>query len=265
MAELSSMSQSSLLLPQFQSHMTTNRWHPGVVCSRGFTAASYCRPVSISRGLSGHPVLFPMAHTQCQRNSCSWGGIGVVSDSKSSNLIIEMAKEKVDFEPDIGGGGGSSGEGSGKDRGGGGGGSGGGGGGGGDQNDTGDDQGSGESNGKNKNAGKMGNALSMSQKLTLGYAALVGFGGLMGYLKSGSQKSLAAGGLSALLLYYVYTQLPTKPVFASSIGVGLSAALLVVMGSRFKKSLKIFPAGIVSLVSLVMTAGYLHGIMRSVH
>ncbi|PPS02575.1 hypothetical protein GOBAR_AA18082 [Gossypium barbadense] len=57
------------------------------------------------------------------------------------------------------------------------------------------------------------------EKLTLGYAALVGVGGVMGYVKSGSQKSLAAGGLSAAVLYYVYTQLPTNPVFASSVGL----------------------------------------------
>ncbi|KAL5682420.1 hypothetical protein ACJX0J_008805, partial [Zea mays] len=35
-------------------------------------------------------------------------------------------------------------------------------------------------------------------------------------------------------------------------GQGISAALLSVMGSRFKKSGKVFPAGVVSLVSLVM-------------
>lgn len=46
---------------------------------------------------------------------------------------------------------------------------------------------------------------------------------------------------------------------------GISAALLGVMGARFKKSGKIFPAGVVSLVSLIMTGGYLHGIMRSLH
>ncbi|ONK61103.1 uncharacterized protein A4U43_C08F26280 [Asparagus officinalis] len=107
--------------------------------------------------------------------------------------------------------------------------------------------------------------MSMSQKLTLGYAALVGVGGVMGYLKSGSQKSLAAGGVSSLLLYYVYTQLPTNPGFASSLGLGVSAALLAVMGSRFKKSGKIFPAGVVSLVSLVMVGGYFHGILRGMH
>ena len=122
----------------------------------------------------------------------------------------------------------------------------------------------------------------------------------MGYMKSGSQKSLAAGGISALVLYFVHTQLPVRPVFASSIGLGMqnlffsdplaiffawkfdqpgfltwhhcwfrvpgiSAALLSVMGSRFKKSRKIFPAGVVSLVSLVMVGGYFHGILRSSH
>ncbi|OVA12062.1 Uncharacterized protein family UPF0136 [Macleaya cordata] len=138
---------------------------------------------------------------------------------------------------------------------------GGGGGGGGDNNNGNNNNNEGEEGDLN-NKKKM--AMSMSQKLTLGYAALVGVGGVMGYIKSGSQKSLAAGGISASLLYYVYTQLPTKPAFASSLGLGLSAALLVVMGSRFKKSGKIFPAGVVSFVSLVMTGGYLHGVMRSV-
>ncbi|KAJ0940049.1 putative TMEM14 family protein [Helianthus annuus] len=123
--------------------------------------------------------------------------------------------------------------------------------------------GEGSSDDSEKEPKKM--AMSMSQKLTLGYAALVGLGGLMGYLKSGSQKSLLSGGISAALLYYVYTQLPVNPVFASCVGFGLSAALLGVMGTRFKKSGKVFPAGVVSVVSLVMTGGYIHGIMRSFH
>jgi hypothetical protein len=46
-------------------------------------------------------------------------------------------------------------------------------------------------------------------------------GGVMGYMKSGSQKSLAAGGISALVLYVVHTQLPVRPVLASSIGLGM--------------------------------------------
>lgn len=46
----------------------------------------------------------------------------------------------------------------------------------------------------------------------------------MGFLKGGSQKSLLAGGLSASLLYYVYTELPARPVYASSVGLGKSSA-----------------------------------------
>eukprot|EP00268_Persea_americana_P063541 TRINITY_DN824_c0_g1_i2.p1 TRINITY_DN824_c0_g1~~TRINITY_DN824_c0_g1_i2.p1 ORF type:complete len:231 (-),score=56.87 TRINITY_DN824_c0_g1_i2:475-1167(-) len=134
--------------------------------------------------------------------------------------------------------------------------SGGGGGGG-----EGDQEGEGESkDGKKKMA-----SMSMSQKLTLGYAALVGAGGVMGYLKSGSQKSLAAGGLSALGLLYVYSELPVRPAFASVVGLGLSATLLVVMGSRFKKSGKFIPAGLVSIVSFIMAGGYIHGFFRGQH
>lgn len=42
----------------------------------------------------------------------------------------------------------------------------------------------------------------------------------MGFLKSGSNKSLLAGGISASLLYFVYTELPKRTVFASSLGLG---------------------------------------------
>ncbi|XP_073145098.1 uncharacterized protein [Henckelia pumila] len=138
------------------------------------------------------------------------------------------------------------------------------------------DGGGGSGNGGNNNNDKGGPGendggdakkagMSMSQKLTLGYAALVGVGGAMGYIKGGSKKSLISGGLSALVLYIVYSILPTNPVLASCFGLGLSFSLLVVMGSRFKRSGKIFPAGVVSLVSLVMSGGYLHGILRSMH
>lgn len=68
----------------------------------------------------------------------------------------------------------------------------------------------------------------MSQKLTLGYAALVGVGGLTGYLKGGSQKLLVAGGLSASLLYYVCSLLPSKPcfgIFAWSYSVCFSSGI----------------------------------------
>ncbi|XP_041005370.1 protein FATTY ACID EXPORT 2, chloroplastic-like [Juglans microcarpa x Juglans regia] len=194
----------------------------------------------------------------------SWG-FGVRSDQRRCLLAASGAVSSDPVQaptiyssgPDTATGGGGDGDEFGN-RGGDGGGGGGGGGGG----DNKDDEECGD--GSDENSKKMA-GMSMSQKLTLAYAALVGVGGAMGYMKSGSQKSLLAGGVSASLLYYVYATLPTKPILASSIGLGLSAALLGVMGTRFKNSGKIFPAGVVSLVSLIMTGGYLHGIMRSLH
>lgn len=181
-------------------------------------------------------------------------GRGISFDCKtvvSAIRATDSKNEDIDIYPDTTGGDSS-------DKGIGGGGSGGGKGGRGDN-----DGNNGEEEESNANSRK--NALSMSQKLTLGYAALVGVGGLMGYLKGGSQKSLLAGGVSASLLLVVFKLLPSNPVLASSLGLGLSASLLVVMGSRFKNSGKILPAGIVSLVSFVMTGGYMHGILRSSH
>ncbi|XP_068659808.1 protein FATTY ACID EXPORT 2, chloroplastic-like [Aristolochia californica] len=176
--------------------------------------------------------------------------VRAVSGSESEPLVVE-SERKVESGGDGGDGGGGEGDGGG-DK---------------DNNNSGSGSGSG-GGGENKGEGegepdkKKKMAMSMSQKLTLGYAALVGVGGVMGYLKSGSQKSLAAGGLSALLLVYVYNELPVRPTFASSVGLGLSAALLAVMGSRFKRSKKLFPAGIVSIVSFIMAGGYLHGFLR---
>ncbi|GAV69648.1 Tmemb_14 domain-containing protein [Cephalotus follicularis] len=229
-------SQSSLLLQQPKLGGFPNK------------ACCYSAPSTL--------VFFSHRQQQQQQQRLHFKGIfacGVVSsDSRAPTIFtnpVDSAEDGIDYLPDIGSGGGDKFGELGSGGGGGGGGKSGGGGGSGD-----------DSSKKKKNM-----ALSMSQKLTLGYAVLVGVGGVMGYLKSGSQKSLLAGGLSASLLYYVYTQLPVQPVFASSLGLGISAALLGVMGSRFKRSGKIFPAGVVSLISLVMAGGYLHGILRSMH
>ncbi|PWZ43434.1 Protein FATTY ACID EXPORT 2, chloroplastic [Zea mays] len=100
----------------------------------------------------------------------------------------------------------------------------------------------------------MGHELSMSQKLSLAYAALVGAGGVMGYMKSGSQKSLGAVGTSAMVLYFVYIQLPVRPVFASSIGLGISGRASVGDGvalQEVREDVPRLPAGVVSLVSLI--------------
>lgn len=241
MAKLIVGSQSYLLLPQLRPHATLTARGPSFVNYGGVASSAY-KPIASSTTKSGHN-LFQLTSTLSQHNPVL----------RASSLDVEVPGEAVDLQPDTTGGGGD--EGSGKDR------SGGGGGGGGDGDDNSGNKG--DEGSDEAGDAKRSKALLMSQKFTLAYAALVGLGGFMGYLKSGSQKSLAAGGLSSLLLYYVYSELPKRPVFASSVGLGLSAALLVVMGSRFKRSGKVFPAGVVSLVSLIMTGGYVHGIMKT--
>ncbi|XP_076941427.1 uncharacterized protein LOC143610977 [Bidens hawaiensis] len=240
--ELLSISQSSILLPQFRPHVSL-QGQTRTLCYKACTTAS----TSCTPALS----LTPASNFSLSRNRFSSIIRGcTVPEKVPTNLSVDFV-EGTDIEPDntSGGGAGEIGGGEGNNFGGSGGGSGGG--------------GEGSSDNSENEPKKTG--MSMSQKLTLGYAALVGLGWLMGYLKSGSQKSLLSGSISAALLYYVYTQLSVNPVFASCVGFGLSAALLGVMGSRFKNSGKVFPTGVVSVVSLIMTGGYLHGILRSFH
>ena len=54
-------------------------------------------------------------------------------------------------------------------------------------------------------------------------------GGIMGFAKTGSSKSLMAGGGSALILYYVFLNLPTKPIMSSIIGLGKLDLHLVIL------------------------------------
>ncbi|GAB2215231.1 hypothetical protein Droror1_Dr00019612 [Drosera rotundifolia] len=252
MAKLLTVSQSSLLLPQFQIYPTTSRWlSTAPVCSPRLPATCHLKSVSTLKDNHMHVASFRVSHALLQQTT-PWKGTSAASDFDAADLSIEGEEVETEEATSTGTGDGF-GDGDGEYRGGSGG---GGGGGGGDGKNTGDD-GPGENSGSDKKA----KVLSMSQKLTLAYALLVGLGGAMGYLKTGSLKSLAAGGLSSLLLFFVYIQLPTKPALASTVGLGISAALLVVMGSRFKNSGKVFPAGVVSLASLIMTGGYLHGIL----
>ncbi|XP_057793737.1 protein FATTY ACID EXPORT 2, chloroplastic-like [Salvia miltiorrhiza] len=245
MGELLAFSQSSLLLSPRSPLCFSRQHHLLTGCS--LSSLSIIPPVTY---LSKRLTTFPTSRGG--QNQCSWKTVaGVISDSKvPTTFTVDSAGEGIDILPDSGG--------SDDNIGGGGGNGGGGGGGGGDNGNNGD--GGNEDQSHEKKGG-----MSMSQKLTLGYAALVGIGGAMGYLKGGSQKSLIAGGVSASLLLYVYTALPSNPVLASSVGLLLSASLLGVMGSRFMRSRKIFPTGVVSFVSLVMSGGYLHGILRSLH
>lgn len=92
--------------------------------------------------------------------------------------------------------------------------------------------------------------------IALSYAAAIAAGGIAGYLKAGSTASLAAGltfgGLVALGAYLVSVDQP----FGHYLIVGTSGVLTIVMGKRFANSGKMFPAGVVTILSVAMLCRY---------
>ncbi|XP_061914240.1 transmembrane protein 14A [Entelurus aequoreus] len=84
-----------------------------------------------------------------------------------------------------------------------------------------------------------------------GYAAAIFLGGYMGYRRKGSVMSLMAGlvfgGLSAYGAYNISNNRTDIKVSLCAAGV-----LSVVMGTRYKKSGKLMPAGIMTVLSLLM-------------
>ncbi|KAI8355094.1 transmembrane protein 14C [Choanephora cucurbitarum] len=92
---------------------------------------------------------------------------------------------------------------------------------------------------------------------TLGYAygATVMAGGIVGYVKAGSTASLVAGVVSGGLAILGANQVSRDPrnVLLSFV---VSLILLFVMGSRFYRGRKFMPAGLVSLLSLLMVIRY---------
>ncbi|MEQ2229239.1 Transmembrane protein 14C [Ilyodon furcidens] len=94
------------------------------------------------------------------------------------------------------------------------------------------------------------------------YALFVSAGGVIGYAKAGSVTSLVAGllfGLSAAVGAYLVSQNP-RNVWLS---LGTAGTLAVVMGLRFLNSQKFMPAGLMTLVSVLMLVKIIIGMLKS--
>jgi uncharacterized membrane protein (UPF0136 family) len=88
-------------------------------------------------------------------------------------------------------------------------------------------------------------------KIAVGlYAALLLVGGVIGYLMAGSSASLAMGTACALLFGVLASQ---KGKMASYATFGLTLLLLLFFGYRFALAFKFMPAGLMALVSLLLT------------
>ncbi|KAI9488749.1 transmembrane protein 14C-like protein [Zychaea mexicana] len=95
----------------------------------------------------------------------------------------------------------------------------------------------------------------MTDYLGYGYSALILVGGAVGYFKAGSLASLISGavfGLAAGAASYQVSNNPKNVVFA----LVVSVLLLISMGIRFNKTGKFMPAGLITVLSLLMSLRY---------
>ncbi len=96
--------------------------------------------------------------------------------------------------------------------------------------------------------------LALLGQITLGiYAILLAIGGFIGYAKAGSRPSLIAGSASAalaLIALGLATAWNDRAGFL--VGAGLATFLLLFFGSRFARSRKFMPGGLMALVSLAV-------------
>jgi uncharacterized membrane protein (UPF0136 family) len=93
----------------------------------------------------------------------------------------------------------------------------------------------------------------------LGYALIVGIGGVFGYMKAKSTKSLLAGLISGLILLVAWFLATKTPTVGLGIATSIAAVLLVVFITRFVRTRKFMPAGMMMLLNLVATVAFLAG------
>lgn len=89
--------------------------------------------------------------------------------------------------------------------------------------------------------------------LILVYALLVAIGGVIGYVKVKSQQSLLSGlgsGVALAIAWYISLQNPTVGLALAAV---IALALLVVFALRFRATGKFMPAGLLAILSLMMT------------
>jgi len=89
--------------------------------------------------------------------------------------------------------------------------------------------------------------------LILVYALLVAIGGVIGYVKAKSNQSLLSGlgsGVALAIAWYISLQNPTAGLALAAV---IALALLVVFALRFRATGKFMPAGLLAILSLIMT------------
>ncbi|XP_067126702.1 transmembrane protein 14C-like [Centruroides vittatus] len=88
-----------------------------------------------------------------------------------------------------------------------------------------------------------------------GYAATVAVGGVVGYFRAKSKTSLASGLIFGGILGYGCYQISEDPD-DYSLTLATSLVLAGVMGSRYYKTKRFMPAGLITTISLGVVARY---------
>lgn len=88
--------------------------------------------------------------------------------------------------------------------------------------------------------------------LTLAYGLLLTAGGIAGYAKTKSRPSLIAGVSTGAVLVYASQLMSTSPSTAHMIVQVTCLLLTVTMGRRFLTTRKVMPAGLITILSLLM-------------
>ncbi|KAJ2076886.1 Transmembrane protein 14C [Coemansia sp. RSA 988] len=92
--------------------------------------------------------------------------------------------------------------------------------------------------------------------LGLLFSAFIALGGVIGYFKSNSIASLVSGLVFGMLISLSAQYASGQPKGYSLLPAALCLVLCFVMGSRFLKSKKFMPAGMVAATSLLMATRY---------
>jgi len=94
-----------------------------------------------------------------------------------------------------------------------------------------------------------------SAHAALSFGALTIGGGILGYVKKGSKPSLGAGVVCGSLLVASGMMISGEKQFEGhSLAAGTSGAMALALGSRFIKTGKFMPAGLISAISVTSLA-----------
>ncbi len=92
----------------------------------------------------------------------------------------------------------------------------------------------------------------VGQVILVVYAILLGVGGYIGFRKAGSKASLRAGISTAIATLVCSMISINHPVTGFWAGAGIGVLMMITFGSRFAKTRKFMPAGMLGILSLAV-------------